>query len=185
MPDAIYKIKFTMSDGTYKEIEFTAPQGPKGDTGAQGPKGDRGAQGIQGPKGDPGSGLPYYAGNLYDLNTIATKFFTQYANHGSSAGIRFVFTGYNKFRFNYRYGGTLNNKEVENLAVLEIFTYSDIGDDMKWKFAFTAYDSTGNDVGLAGPVDTLTNIVNLSGYAKLGCFTLFGIGNLDITSLLP
>lgn len=166
MPDAVYKIKFTMSDGTYKEIEFTAPQGPKGD------------------KGEPGSGLPYYAGNLSDLNTIATKFFTQYANHGSYAGIRFIFSGHNKFRFNYTYNDKLNNIEAEDIAVLEIYTYMDIGDS-KWKFAMTAYDSTGTGSGIGGPADTLSNIVNLSGYDKLGCFTLFGIGNLDITSLLP
>ena len=31
MADAVYKIKFTMSDGSVKEVQFTAPQGPQGD----------------------------------------------------------------------------------------------------------------------------------------------------------
>ena len=33
MADAVYKIKFTMSDGSVKEIQFTAPQGPQGPKG--------------------------------------------------------------------------------------------------------------------------------------------------------
>lgn len=53
MADAVYKIKFTMSDGTYKEIEFTAPQGPAG------------------AKGDPG---PVYARSFAALSEISTFF---------------------------------------------------------------------------------------------------------------
>ena len=37
MADAVYKIKFTMSDGSVKEIQFTAPQGPQGPKGATTP----------------------------------------------------------------------------------------------------------------------------------------------------
>lgn len=40
MPDATYNLKLTLSNG--KELDagnFTAPQGPKGDTGATGPRG--------------------------------------------------------------------------------------------------------------------------------------------------
>ena len=42
MADNIYKLTFTMSDGTTKEVEFTAPQGEKGD------KGDTGSAGKDG-----------------------------------------------------------------------------------------------------------------------------------------
>lgn len=37
MPDAVYKIKFTMSDGSVKEVQFTAPQGPEGPAGTTNP----------------------------------------------------------------------------------------------------------------------------------------------------
>lgn len=37
MADAVYKIKFTMSDGSVKEIQFTAPQGPQGPAGTSNP----------------------------------------------------------------------------------------------------------------------------------------------------
>ena len=55
MPDATYNLKFILSNGQQINAgNFTAPQGPKGDTGAigpQGPKGDTGAIGPQGPAG--------------------------------------------------------------------------------------------------------------------------------------
>lgn len=31
-----YRLKFTLSDGTTKEVEFTAPQGPEGATPVRG-----------------------------------------------------------------------------------------------------------------------------------------------------
>ena len=37
MADAVYKIKFTMSDGSVKEVQFTAPQGPQGPAGTTNP----------------------------------------------------------------------------------------------------------------------------------------------------
>ena len=60
MADKNYKLTFNMSDGSSKSVQFTAPQGPQGDTGAQGPQGDKGepgAAGSQGPKGDTGVGI--------------------------------------------------------------------------------------------------------------------------------
>lgn len=36
MADKNYKLTFEMSNGTEKTVQFTAPQGPKGDTGAAG-----------------------------------------------------------------------------------------------------------------------------------------------------
>lgn len=33
MPDNIYRLTFTMTDGSTQDVEFTAPQGPKGDPG--------------------------------------------------------------------------------------------------------------------------------------------------------
>lgn len=42
MADKTYKINFEMTDGTTQSVEFTVPQGEKGDTGHQGPKGDKG-----------------------------------------------------------------------------------------------------------------------------------------------
>lgn len=58
MADKNYKLNFVMSDGTTKSVQFTAPQGPKGDTGPtgpQGPQGDTGPTGPQGPQGDTGA----------------------------------------------------------------------------------------------------------------------------------
>ena len=43
MADKKYKLMFNMSDGSNKDVQFTVPQGPKGEPGATGP---------QGPKGD-------------------------------------------------------------------------------------------------------------------------------------
>lgn len=40
MADKKYKLTFELSDGSSQNVQFTAPQGPKGDTGPQGPKGD-------------------------------------------------------------------------------------------------------------------------------------------------
>lgn len=54
MADKTYKLTFKMSDGTSQSVNFTAPQGPKGDIGETGPKGDIGETGPQGPKGDTG-----------------------------------------------------------------------------------------------------------------------------------
>lgn len=56
MADKTYKLSFVMTDGSTKEVQFTAPQGPKGDTGV-GTKGDTGATGATGPKGDTGVGI--------------------------------------------------------------------------------------------------------------------------------
>lgn len=42
MADNIYKLTFTMSDGTTQEVEFTAPQGETGPQGEQGPAGQNG-----------------------------------------------------------------------------------------------------------------------------------------------
>lgn len=39
MADKKYKINFEMSDGSTKSVEFTSPQGEKGDTGATGADG--------------------------------------------------------------------------------------------------------------------------------------------------
>lgn len=50
-----YKLKFNLSDGTTKEVTFTAPQGPQGIQGHKGDKGDVGMTGSQGPKGAPGA----------------------------------------------------------------------------------------------------------------------------------
>lgn len=36
MADKNYKLTFEMSDGSEQEVEFTAPQGPQGETGAAG-----------------------------------------------------------------------------------------------------------------------------------------------------
>ena len=36
MADKNYRLDFEMSDGTTKSVQFTAPQGPKGDTGSAG-----------------------------------------------------------------------------------------------------------------------------------------------------
>ena len=36
MADKTYKLTFNMGDGTSQSVQFTAPQGPKGDTGPQG-----------------------------------------------------------------------------------------------------------------------------------------------------
>lgn len=36
MADKTYKLNFALSDGTTKSVQFTAPQGEKGDTGAAG-----------------------------------------------------------------------------------------------------------------------------------------------------
>ena len=43
MADKTYKLNFALSDGTTQSVQFTAPQGDKGDTGATGAKGDTGA----------------------------------------------------------------------------------------------------------------------------------------------
>ena len=54
MADKTYKLTFAMSDGSSKDVQFIAPQGPKGEpgeTGPQGPKGEPGETGPQGPKG--------------------------------------------------------------------------------------------------------------------------------------
>ncbi len=39
MADKNYKLNFELSDGTTKSVEFTAPQGPKGDPGNKGDTG--------------------------------------------------------------------------------------------------------------------------------------------------
>ena len=51
MADAVYNLRFSLSDGTSKDVQFTAPQGPEGPQGIQGPKGDTGAQGPEGLQG--------------------------------------------------------------------------------------------------------------------------------------
>lgn len=48
MADKKYKLVFTMSDDTTKEVEFTAPQGEKGETGATGAAGAAGKDGNNG-----------------------------------------------------------------------------------------------------------------------------------------
>lgn len=60
MADKTYKLNFEMSDGSTKSVQFTAPQGPrgeKGDTGAAGAKGDTGAAGAKGDTGPQGVGI--------------------------------------------------------------------------------------------------------------------------------
>ena len=39
MADKNYKLNFELSDGTTKSVQFTAPQGPKGETGDPGAAG--------------------------------------------------------------------------------------------------------------------------------------------------
>lgn len=46
MADKNYKLTFEMSDGTEKSVNFTAPQGEKGDKGDTGEKGATGEQGV-------------------------------------------------------------------------------------------------------------------------------------------
>lgn len=36
MADKNYKLTFALSDGTEQSVQFTAPQGEKGETGAEG-----------------------------------------------------------------------------------------------------------------------------------------------------
>lgn len=49
-----YKLKFGLSDGTTKEVTFTAPQGPQGIQGTQGIQGPQGLKGDTGAKGADG-----------------------------------------------------------------------------------------------------------------------------------
>lgn len=51
MAGKTYKLTFEMTDGTNKEVQFTAPQGPQGDPGPQGPIGETGATGQTGAAG--------------------------------------------------------------------------------------------------------------------------------------
>lgn len=46
MADKTYKLNFTMSDGTTKSVQFTAPQGPQGEKGETGAKGADGKDGT-------------------------------------------------------------------------------------------------------------------------------------------
>lgn len=46
MADKTYKLTFELSDGSTKEVQFTAPQGPQGEAGATGPQGANGAAGV-------------------------------------------------------------------------------------------------------------------------------------------
>lgn len=55
MADKTYRLTFELSDGTEKNVQFTAPQGPTGETGPQGEKGETGAQGPQGENGEAGA----------------------------------------------------------------------------------------------------------------------------------
>lgn len=48
MADKTYKLTFNMSDGTSQSVNFTVPQGPKGDTGAPGPQGEPGSAAAAG-----------------------------------------------------------------------------------------------------------------------------------------
>lgn len=56
MADKTYKVLVTLSNNSTVDAgTFTAPQGPKGNTGPQGPKGDTGPQGPKGDKGATGA----------------------------------------------------------------------------------------------------------------------------------
>ena len=55
MADKEYNFKITLSNGQVLDAgNFTAPQGPKGDTGPQGPRGATGPEGPQGEQGPQG-----------------------------------------------------------------------------------------------------------------------------------
>lgn len=54
MADKKYKLTFQMSDGTERSVQFTAPQGPQGETGPAGATGDTGATGSAGANGKDG-----------------------------------------------------------------------------------------------------------------------------------
>ena len=87
MADAVYKLTFDMSDGSSHEIEFTAPQGPKGDTGAQGPKGDTGPRGPQGPAGPQGPSAVLNSGyfiNLFGSPDIGESINNYYPKTGTA-----------------------------------------------------------------------------------------------------
>lgn len=83
MSDATYNLKFILSNGQQIDAgNFTAPQGPKGDTGAQGPQGERGPQG---PKGE--NGLTKYmhcmrVSGIIDsvITTFAISILTSYSD---------------------------------------------------------------------------------------------------------
>ena len=102
MADAVYKLTFDMSDGSSHEIEFTAPQGPKGDTGPQGPTG---ATGPQGPKGDTGPQGPagasiagvedmFYAVNVADLGQWVLGKYGYNNADTQITSFNFMFIGY-------------------------------------------------------------------------------------------
>ena len=81
-PGSSAKVSTTDTE-TGVELNFTIPQGPKGDTGPQGeqgPKGDpgeQGPQGEQGPKGDPGEQGPQGPkgdpGDLKEINDTSER----------------------------------------------------------------------------------------------------------------
>lgn len=51
MADKTYKLIFELSDGSSKEVQFTAPQGPQGVPGTNGKDGKDGTSGAAGTDG--------------------------------------------------------------------------------------------------------------------------------------
>ena len=58
MADKIYKLTFELNNSTEKQVQFTAPQGEKGDKGATGATGPKGADGKT-----PVKGVDYWTSN--------------------------------------------------------------------------------------------------------------------------